>query len=192
MSHVHESPRVMTIPLGVLAAGALFAGFAGLGMIADDGAFWAGAIVTGPDNHVLHAMHEVPFLVKAAAVHRHGDRAGPRLPLLHDADRAAGPHSPRCSAAVPAVLQQVVLRRAVRLAVRPPAQALGLGLWRGGDAGDHRPASAPTAWPPPPGRPPSGPGACRPAIVYHYAFAMLIGVAALVTWYLFGRKGLSR
>jgi len=27
-------------------------------------------------------------------------------------------------------------------------------------------------------------GGCRPAIVYHYAFAMLIGVAGLITWFI--------
>ena len=32
MQHVHESPLVMTIPLGLLALGAIFAGWLGSGM----------------------------------------------------------------------------------------------------------------------------------------------------------------
>ena len=69
-----------------------------------------------------------------------------------------------------------------------PAKALGYGLWRGGDVGiiDR-----------------FGPDGVahttldtakrvmrlQTGYVYHYAFVMLIGVAALVTWYLYLRLG---
>ena len=66
MEHVHESPPVMTIPLIVLAIGAVLAGWLGQDMIAADYHFWAGAIFHGEHNHVLHDMHEVPLWVKLA------------------------------------------------------------------------------------------------------------------------------
>ena len=69
-----------------------------------------------------------------------------------------------------------------------PAKAIGWGLWRGGDVGiiDR-----------------FGPDGVahgtldtakrvvrlQTGYVYHYAFVMLIGVAALVTWYLYLRLG---
>ncbi len=60
--HAHESPTVMMIPLFVLAAGAILAGFplkeAFIGHNHD--AFWKGALAYAADNHILHAYHEVP------------------------------------------------------------------------------------------------------------------------------------
>ena len=68
MEHVHESPAVMLLPLLVLAAGAIGAGwlfypsFIGAG----EHAFWAGSIHNAEHNHVLHDMHEVPAWVPIA------------------------------------------------------------------------------------------------------------------------------
>ncbi len=63
--HPHESPLTMLVPLGVLSLGAIFAGFvfheAFVG--AEEGVrFWAGSIAF--DEHLMHAAHEVPWLVK--------------------------------------------------------------------------------------------------------------------------------
>ena len=65
-----------------------------------------------------------------------------------------------------------------------PAKRLGHGLWQGVDVGviDHFGPDGVAA---------SALTVARRAVrlqtgyLYHYAFAMLIGVAALVTWYLF-------
>ena len=65
--HPHESPWSMLVPLIVLALGAVFAGFIWHGVFveAEEGAaFWAGAIAF--DTHLMHEMHNVPFLVKWA------------------------------------------------------------------------------------------------------------------------------
>ncbi|MDP1631897.1 MAG: NADH-quinone oxidoreductase subunit L [Caulobacter sp.] len=61
----HESPLVMLVPLIVLAVGALGAGYAFVEQFVgeDQVAFWRGAIVNGPHNHILHAMHEAPLWV---------------------------------------------------------------------------------------------------------------------------------
>ncbi len=63
MSHVHESPKIMTVPLIVLAFGALFAGYIGanmLGMVDADGDFWQGSVVTGGKDGILDQAHHVP------------------------------------------------------------------------------------------------------------------------------------
>src|SRR5690606_2036783 len=50
MAHVHESPKVMVLPLVVLAAGACFAGYIGYSAFVGEGAakFWGDAILILP------------------------------------------------------------------------------------------------------------------------------------------------
>ncbi len=66
MHHVHESPPVMLVPLLILAIGALFAGvlFEGFFVGEHYEAFWKTSLFTLPDNHILHAFHDVPAWVK--------------------------------------------------------------------------------------------------------------------------------
>jgi NADH-quinone oxidoreductase subunit L len=68
MEHVHESPAVMTVPLLLLAVGAVFAGWAFHDqMIGPDWkAFWGDAIQIAASNHVLHDMEDVPGWVSLA------------------------------------------------------------------------------------------------------------------------------
>jgi NADH-quinone oxidoreductase subunit L len=63
--HPHESPYSMLVPLGLLAVGAVFAGFAFHHAFIDDEAFWNGSVFY--NAHLIHAMHEVPLLVKLSA-----------------------------------------------------------------------------------------------------------------------------
>ncbi|MEQ8559506.1 MAG: NADH-quinone oxidoreductase subunit L [Henriciella sp.] len=58
----HESPLVMLIPLGLLSLGAIFAGLIFYGSFVghDQGQFWAGAIYTTADNHLLEEKYNVP------------------------------------------------------------------------------------------------------------------------------------
>ena len=136
------------------------------------------------DTHRRRAQH-VPFwvellpLVVGAARHRRSPRSAyiwrPELPAR---DRA------RFRAALPVPAQQMVFRRALRLALRAAGAARSARLlWKSGDGTIID------------GLGPDGIAArradCRGAAsrlqtgyVYHYAFAMLIGVVALVTWYL--------
>jgi len=68
MEHVHESPKVMLLPLCVLAVGAIFAGMAFHEQLlgADWKAYWGAAIQIAPTNHILQAMEDVPTLVSLA------------------------------------------------------------------------------------------------------------------------------
>ncbi len=67
MEHVHESPAVMTVPLLVLAVGAVFAGWSFRDELigADWQAFWGDSIVIAGNNHVLAQMEDVPGWVSA-------------------------------------------------------------------------------------------------------------------------------
>ncbi len=70
MSHVHESPFVMLFPLYVLAAGAIFAGFFFYPYMVghDYREFWGDAILILERNTVMDTFHEVPTWVKLLPV----------------------------------------------------------------------------------------------------------------------------
>ena len=65
MEHVHESPWVMLVPLILLAAGAVLTGIGFDHYFIGEAwpEFWQGAVVNGPNNHVMHDMHETPALI---------------------------------------------------------------------------------------------------------------------------------
>ena len=65
MDHVHESTPWMTVPLMILAIGAVFAGWALHGWFIGDEqvAFWAGSILSGPSNHILVDIEHTPLLI---------------------------------------------------------------------------------------------------------------------------------
>ncbi|EDL50377.1 NADH-quinone oxidoreductase subunit L [Erythrobacter sp. SD-21] len=63
--HPHESPISMLIPLGVLSVGAVLAGQVFAPTFLDDAAFWGQSIFY--NEPLIHAMHNVPYLVKYAA-----------------------------------------------------------------------------------------------------------------------------
>lgn len=184
MHHVHESPPVMTIPLIILAIGAVFAGWLGLDMIADDYHLWAGAIYHSPENHVLHDMHEVPLLVKLAPLIAMVVGLGlsyvcymQRPGLGARIAEAAGPVNRF-------FYNKWYFDELYDLLFVRTAKALGYSLWRGGDQGIIDRFG------------PDGIAATtlftskrtvrlQTGYIYHYAFVMLIGVAALVSWYLY-------
>ena len=184
MEHVHESPRTMTVPLFILALGSLFSGI----LLADamvghhPETFWGEAIFVGPGNTVLELAHESPLWVKllpmAAVVIgvftawlfyiRRPDIPGSLARLHREAHLF--------------LLNKWYFDELYDLIFVRPAKWLGLTLWRRGDGQiiDR-----------------FGPdgiswlamvvakraSALQSGYVYHYAFAILIGVAALVTWY---------
>jgi NADH-quinone oxidoreductase subunit L len=181
----HESPLVMLIPLGVLAAGALLAGLlfhdAFIGEHAGD--FWKGSLFFGPDNKIMEEIHHVPALI-------------PWLPTIMMAlgfglawyMYVVNQTAPRDLAAQHPMLYRFLLNKWYfdelydAIFVRP-AMRLGRFLWR---TGDGRIID---------GLGPDGVSArvldvtrgvvrVQTGYLYHYAFAMLIGVAALVTFYL--------
>jgi NADH-quinone oxidoreductase subunit L len=63
--HPHESPWSMLVPLGVLSLGAIFAGMVfhhAFIDVAEGAHFWGGSLAF--DEHLMHAIHEVPLWVK--------------------------------------------------------------------------------------------------------------------------------
>jgi NADH-quinone oxidoreductase subunit L len=184
-----ESPLVMTIPLGFLAAGSIFSGFPFQELFVGHGVaeFFRDSIAFGPNNHVLEEMHHVPYLASVLptlmmalgfVIAWQFYIRRPELPveLAHQHD----------------LLYKFLLNKWYFdeiydvLLVRPTIW-LGRLLWKRGDGWLID------------GFGPDGVSArvldiTRGAIrlqtgyLYHYAFAMLIGVAAFITWFMFGGR----
>jgi len=186
LEHVHESPMVMLAPLVLLAAGALFAGmaFAGAFIGEHSGAFWGKALFVMPDKHILEAMHHVPGWVKwsPVVVGFAGLLLAWQMYIRNpgSADRLAQTHYP---------LYQFLLNKwyfdeLYDLIFVRPAKAIGRFLWLRGDGGvidrfgpDGIAATVQELT--------RRAAQLQSGYVYHYAFAMLIGLSAITTWYMF-------
>lgn len=188
LHHAHESPWVMRVPLLVLALGAAVAGIAGFNYFVGEnhGDFWKSALLVLPDHGALNEAERVPVIVAYLPLF---------LGLLGIATSflfyVLNPSIPARLAANFRLLYLFLLNRWYfdelydRLFVRP-AFVLGDGLWKGGDGAVID------------GLGPDGVAAMtrdlarqasrlQTGYVYHYAFAMMIGLVAFVTWYLFPR-----
>jgi len=186
MDHVHESPQIMLAPLYVLAAGALLAGvvFAGVFMGQGYDGFWKDALFTVPENQILADIHLVPAWVKAAPVVALA--LGFVVALWF---YILSPATPKALATQHEGLYRFLLNKwyfdeLFDVTLVNPAKALGIFLWKKGDGWLID------------GLGPDGISArviditnrvvkLQTGYVYHYAFAMLIGVAGLVSWMMF-------
>ena len=184
-----ESPIVMLIPLGFLAAGAIFAGYPFKELFVGPGVaeFFRDSLKFGPTNHILEDMHHIPYLASIA----------PTVMMAIGFVIAwefyiRQPELPAELARQQEPLYKFLLNKWYFdelydfLLVRPTLW-LGRVLWKYGDGWVID------------GLGPDGISArvldvTRGAVrlqtgyLYHYAFAMLIGVAALITWFMFGAR----
>ncbi len=184
MSHVHESPAVMTIPLFVLAIGAIFSGFLFYDLFVGHHwkEFWGDAIFILPQHEAMEAAHHVPSIIKlmplivgvgGVALAFIMYVAIPSLP-----GRVAGAFRP---------LHQLFFNKWYvdelydAMLVRP-AVRLGRLLWT---RGDQRTIDAfgPDGVSGMVGRLSAVSSRLQTGYVFHYAFAMLIGVVVLILWY---------
>jgi NADH-quinone oxidoreductase subunit L len=185
--HAHESPMTMTMPLAILALGALVLGFGFKGaFLYEEGikAFFRNSLFSQDGWKIVEEMHHLPAWV-------------PWLPTVMMAGGfavaywfyIANPSIPPALAKQNDVLYRFLLNKWYFdeiydfLFVRP-AKWLGRFLWKQGDGFVID------------GFGPNGISArvldvtrnvvrLQTGYLYHYAFVMLIGVAALITWFLF-------
>jgi NADH-quinone oxidoreductase subunit L len=185
MEHVHESPNVMLIPLYALAAGAVFAGFLGFKYFVGESSehFWREAILVLPPHNSIEAAHHGAWWVGIL----------PTIVGLVGIGMAYGfyiqnPGLPRQMAERFRGLYLFLLNKWYfdelydALFVRS-SFSLGFGLWKKGD-GAVIDGLGPDALAANTIRLARRASALQTGYIYHYAFAMLIGVVLLVTWYM--------
>ncbi|MGI9426940.1 MAG: NADH-quinone oxidoreductase subunit L [Hyphomicrobiaceae bacterium] len=194
--HAHESPYSMLVPLFVLALGSVVAGF----VFAENfighhyKEFWNKSIFEGENNHILHEMHEVaknvewvswaPFIAMAA---------GFGLSWLFYIQM---PWLPAATATAFKPIYLFLLNKwyfdeLYEAIFVKPAKWLGRVLWKGGDGAIID------------GIGPDGVAArvldvtgrvvkLQSGYVYHYAFVMMIGVALIITYFMFVGGGFGQ
>ena len=180
----HEGPWVMRIPLIVLSIGAVFAGVVFYQYFMGSGyeGFWRDALYELPGKDIRHHMHEVPewvFWAPAIAM-----LAGLGLATLY---YIVKPGLPAATARAFRPVYLFLLNKWYidelydRIFVRPMF-AIGRFLWKGVDGavidGAIDRVTRGVLW---------GTGFInrfQTGYLYHYAFAMLIGVAGLLTYFI--------
>jgi len=190
MAHVHESPKVMILPLLVLAAGAVLAGYIGYeSFVGHDAArFWGESLLVLDSHPALENAHHVPTWVKLAPLVV--GIAGIALAYVFyiAAPDLPGRMAERFRAIYLFVLNKWYFDELYDFLFVRPAFVLGRGFWKSGDGALID------------GVGPDGIAAAtldiarratrlQSGYLYHYAFAMLIGVVVLITWYLFSVAG---
>ncbi len=182
----HESPLVMLVPLAALAFGSIAAGWPFLRVFTGQGAeeFFRNSLAFGPGNTVLEDIELLPSSVTLA----------PTVMMIIGFLVAwqfyiRRPDLPAALARDQRVLYQFLLNawyfdRIYDFIFVRPTIWLGRLLWKGGDGFVID------------GFGPDGVSArvvdvtrnvvrLQTGYLYHYAFAMLIGVAAFITWFMF-------
>ncbi len=187
MDHVHESPFVMTFPLGVLATGAVLVGLLFHTMFIGDArdAFWGAAIFNGPTNHIMATLEDrsmiiglLPTLVGVAGI------------FLAYVMYVLVPGMPRALATTFRPIYLFLLNKwyfdeLYNAIFVKPAFAIGRFLWKTGDAtivdGVPNGLASLTSY-----------GSSRlvklqTGSLATYAFTMLIGLVALISIFLWVR-----
>jgi len=187
MEHVHESPAVMLLPLIGLALGAIFAGWLGYENFVGDNhtTFWNGAIGKAAGKEILEAAHHVPGWVIAAPLVV--TVAGILLAYYLYIRRTDLPA--KIAGAFPGVYQFLLNKwyfdELYDFIFTKNVFRLGRVFWKGGDTfiiDGYGPdgLSALVA------RAAKRLGAAQTGYLYHYAFAMIVGIAVFVTWFVAG------
>ena len=182
--HAHESPPVMLVPLAVLAIGAVLAGlvFARWFIGHDYKEFWAKSLFEGEHNHIMHALHDVPEWVALSPTI--AMIAGFGIAWLY---YVKAPWLPEATARAFRPVYLFLLNKwyfdeLYDLLLVRPAKRLGRLLWKGGDGaaidGTIHATARGVMWT-------TGRAVrLQTGYVYHYAFAMLIGVALLLSYFM--------
>ena len=184
----HEAPLWMLVPIGVLAAGSILAGFPFKELFAGHGIeeFFRGSVKMNP--HIIDEMHHIPQTI--AALPTVMMVVGFLISYLFYIRR---PYLPVELAHLQPMAYQFLLNKwyfdeLYDLIFVRPAKWIGYKLWKVGDGYIID------------GLGPDGISKrvldvtrnvvkIQTGYLYHYAFAMLVGVAGLITWFMFGLGG---
>jgi NADH-quinone oxidoreductase subunit L len=188
--HAHESPWVIVVPLIFLAVGSIVAGYPFKELFAGHNVaeFFRTSLTFGPNNHILHDMHKIPasigyvptvMMALGFAISWYFYIRRPDIP-----EQLAQQHEPLYKF----LLNKWYFDELYDLIFVRPALWIGRLLWKGGDGAVID------------GLGPDGVSArvldvtrnvvrLQTGYLYHYAFAMLIGIAALITWFMFAGGG---
>jgi NADH-quinone oxidoreductase subunit L len=180
--HPHESPLTMLVPIVALAVGAVAAGFAFQHFFIDPAsgeAYWRGAIAF--NEHLYHAAHQVPLGIKlSATIVMLLGLWGAWLAYIRRPDIPAR-FTDTFRVIYGFVLNKWYFDELYNLLFVRPAFAIGRLFWKSGDEGTiDRFGPNGSAWVVALGSRITG--RIQSGYLYTYAFVMLIGLTAAVSW----------
>ena len=182
----HESPWSMLLPLGVLSLGAIAAGFAFHHFFIEPEAgaeFWRGSIAFR--EQLMHAMHEVPLLVKLSATIAMLAGLGLAYGMYIRSADAPAKTAETFHLAYRWFLNKWYFDELYHLLFVRPAFALGRLFWHRGDEKTiDRFGPNGAAWITQAGV--RAAARLQTGHIYTYAFVMLIGLTGAVTWAIAG------
>ncbi len=181
-ARIHESPKSMTIPLILLAIGAIGAGYFGLSMVEENSLFWGNALYVSDHHAGIKFVHNSPVWVKLLPIIMTlGGLVACWLllskyrgPLVHYLSRVAFVRQLLVNKLFFDYLYDVVLTNFLK--------RIGYGLWKAIDEsvidslGPQGVASVVV-------RSSQRLSQGQTGYIYHYAFVMIIGVACLLGIY---------
>jgi NADH-quinone oxidoreductase subunit L len=184
MAHVHESPLIMTIPLIILSLGAIFAGWLGVKYFVgeENPLFWAKSIFVLPQHSALSESEHVPTLIHYLPLIIALSGIGLGFILYWVYPKIPAWLSQKMSPLYKFLLNKWYFDEIYNFLFVKSAFWLGKGMWKGGD-GDVIDACGPDGLASATQDIARRVGGMQSGYLYHYAFAMLIGVAVFVTWY---------
>lgn len=180
-NHAHESPAIMLVPLFVLAAGALFAGYVFYESFVGHHQMWGHSLLVLPGNDTVEAAHHVPYWVKKLPI-----AMGALGLILGWVFYNRFTNLPSVSVKVFKPLHALFFRKwyfdeIYNAVFVKPALSFGRMFWNTDKNivdGLGPDGMAKTSW---------GIGGLlsrfQSGYVFHYAFVMMIGLIGLVTWF---------
>lgn len=184
--HVHESPAIMLLPLIPLAIGSFIAGIGGYEWFVGEGRaeFWGKALLVLPDNDSVGHAHHVEHWVKLLPLFVASWGIALAYVFYLWCPSLPGKFARAFGAIYRLLFNKYYIDELYDFLFVRNASRLGRLFWHCGDEGIIDRFG------------PNGialmaqkiavrAGALQSGYVYHYAFAMVTGVAALITWYWF-------
>ena len=190
MSHIHESPNIMLVPLIVLVIGAILSGylFYDSFIYHDFKEFWAGSIYILKENHILKDLHYVPTIVKWT----------PTLMMVIGLSLAyyfyiRKPNIPAKIARDQEVLYNFLLNKwyfdeIYDFLFVKPAVRIGRLFWKAGDENIIN-KYGPDGISKQVTRVTKRMVQLQSGLIYHYAFSMIIGLSIFITFYIIIGRG---
>ncbi len=183
MAHVRESPNIMIWPLFILGLGSIGAGYIGYEITELHNNFWGESIFVAASHRALENAQHVPVFIKI-------------LPL---ALAISGivlayfmyiriPSAPAKLVGMTGGIYTFLLNnwyfdKFYDWLIVKPIKRFGIGLWKSGD-GDVIDGVGPDGIAAMVIHLSRRASRVQSGYIYHYAFAMLIGIALVITWYL--------
>ncbi len=185
LAHVHESPKVMLLPLMVLALGALAAGWVGyesfVGGKAEE--FWGASILVLENHTALETAHHAPFWVKYLPLFVGVAGIALAYVFYMFAPGLPGMLADRIRPVYTFVYNKWYVDELYDYLFVRPAFYLGRNFWKTGDGSliDGVGPNALAAVTLNIARRVTG---LQTGYLYHYTLAMLVGVVALISMYI--------